>query len=356
MGLCGEDSHKKERTRRFERMLQKDFHNSKRELKLLLLGTGESGKSTVIKQMRIIYGEGFQEADRKEYTILVYRNVLRSMRAMLDAMDTMGIPLRDQTLQDPAYQLLDTDPNTYAEIAPHKDLFRKLWADDGLQKAFQRGNEYQLSDSTPYFCSAVDRIATPGYIPTVDDVLRAREATTGIHEFVFHLVDNVVFRMLDVGGQRSERRKWIHCFENVTSIIFIASCSEYDQALAEQDDMNRMQESIALFEQIISYPWFRDASFILFLNKVDLLHQKITKSPLQKYFPQFQPPPPAEGPAAAAKAAEGFILQQYLSRKPETHDVFPHFTMATDTSNIQFVFESVRATIQRIHLKTYSLF
>jgi guanine nucleotide-binding protein G(q) subunit alpha len=42
--------------------------------------------------------------------------------------------------------------------------------------------------------------------------------------------------MVDVGGQRSERRKWIHCFENVTSIMFLAALSEYDQVLVESDN------------------------------------------------------------------------------------------------------------------------
>lgn len=345
----GGDSDRKTRSRQIERLLQKDTNNSKREFKLLLLGTGESGKSTVIKQMRILYGKGFGEEDRKEFTILVYRNILRSMRAMLDAMEAFGIPLADKTLQDHAYAVLDTDPNTYTDIDPHKDIFMRLWADAGLQKAFLRGNEYQLSDSTPYFCKSVARIAAPGYVPTVDDVLRAREATTGIHEFVFVLED-VVFRMLDVGGQRSERRKWIHCFESVTSIIFIAACSEYDQALVEEDDMNRMQESISLFTQIITYDWFRDASFILFLNKVDLLREKIKRSPLRKYFPTF------DGQDGNHEDAERFILQLYLRAKPESHDVYPHFTMATDTSNMEFVFKSVKSTILRLNLKSYNLF
>ncbi len=350
MGLCGGgDSERKERSRQIERILSKDFNNSKREMKLLLLGTGESGKSTVIKQMRIIYGQGFKEEDRKEYTFLVYRNILRSMRAMLDAMETFRIPLADPSLQDGAYGILDTDPATYDNIQPHCDLFIRLWKDAGIRKAQERGNEYQLSDSTPYFCRDVERIAAPGYIPSVDDVLRAREATTGIHEFVF-VLEEAVFRMLDVGGQRSERRKWIHCFENVTSIIFIAACSEYDQALVEQDDMNRMQESISLFEQIIKYPWFKDASFILFLNKLDILEEKVMRSPLKKYFPAF------EGRDGSADDAKTFILKMYLDSKPDAHDVYHHFTKATDTSNITFVFNSVKSTILRIHLKTYNLF
>lgn len=120
--------------------------------------------------------------------------------------------------------------------------------------------------------------------------------------------------MVDVGGQRSERRKWIHCFENVTSIIFLVALSEYDQVLAECDNevrtqrvqtlilhsvksntfiaasfsfKNRMEESKALFKTIITYPWFQRSSVILFLNKTDILKEKIIYSHLSTYFPEF---------------------------------------------------------------------
>ncbi len=94
--------------------------------------------------------------------------------------------------------------------------------------------------------------------------------------------------MFDVGGQRSERRKWIHCFEDVTSIIFLAALSEFDQVLAESETDNRMEESVALFSSIMKYPWFKNASVILFLNKNDLLEEKIKKSNLKDFFPEFE--------------------------------------------------------------------
>uniref|UniRef100_A0A8I3X9E6 G protein subunit alpha transducin 2 n=1 Tax=Callithrix jacchus TaxID=9483 RepID=A0A8I3X9E6_CALJA len=93
--------------------------------------------------------------------------------------------------------------------------------------------------------------------------------------------------MVDVGGQRSERRKWIHCFESVTSIIFLVALSEYDQVLAECHNENRMEESKALFKTIITYPWFLNSSVILFLNKKDLLEEKIMYSHLISYFPEY---------------------------------------------------------------------
>lgn len=75
--------------------------------------------------------------------------------------------------------------------------------------------------------------------------------------------------MFDVGGQRSERKKWIHCFENVTAIVFLVAISEYDQMLYEDESINRMQEALVLFDSICNSRWFVRTSIILFLNKVN---------------------------------------------------------------------------------------
>ena len=93
--------------------------------------------------------------------------------------------------------------------------------------------------------------------------------------------------MFDVGGQRSERKKWIHCFENVTAVIFLAAISEYDQVLVEDDTMNRVQEALTLFDSICNSKWFTSTSMILFLNKIDLFRDKLGKAPLKDYFPDY---------------------------------------------------------------------
>lgn len=70
--------------------------------------------------------------------------------------------------------------------------------------------------------------------------------------------------MFDVGGQRSERKKWIHCFENVTAIIFLAAISEYDSTLVEDENVNRMMEALTLFDTICNSRWFQKTSIICF--------------------------------------------------------------------------------------------
>lgn len=96
-------------------------------------------------------------------------------------------------------------------------------------------------------------------------------------------MDNKIINNL----KRSERRKWIHCFENVTSIIFLVALSEYDQVLVESENENRMEESKALFRTLVTYPWFEHSSIILFLNKTDIMEEKIAYSHLADYFPDF---------------------------------------------------------------------
>ncbi|XP_028269805.1 guanine nucleotide-binding protein subunit alpha-14 [Parambassis ranga] len=333
-----------------EKQLRRDKKDSRRELKLLLLGTGESGKSTFIKQMRIIHGGGYTEEDKKSYGKLVFQNIYTSMQTMIRAMEALGIAFSDPQNQSHANAVLEVEVDKVEELDQNLvGAIRSLWKDTGTQECYDRRREYQLSDSTKYYLSDLDRIAQPSYLPDLQDILRVRVPTTGIIEYPFDM-DNVIFRMVDVGGQRSERRKWIHCFENVTSIIFLVALSEYDQVLAECDNENRMEESKALFKTIITYPWFQRSSVILFLNKTDILQEKIVYSHLATYFPEFT------GPQQDPVAAQEFILKMYQEQNPEKDKtLYAHFTCATDTENIRFVFVAVKDTILRHNLKEFNL-
>ncbi|WKX89060.1 hypothetical protein Q1695_008593 [Nippostrongylus brasiliensis] len=332
--LSEEAREQKRINQEIEKQLQRDKRNARRELKLLLLGTGESGKSTFIKQMRIIHGNGYSDEDKRAHIRLVYQNVFMAIQSMIRAMDTLCIGFGD-----PSEELQEKAAVVRAE----------LWEDSGIQECYDRRREYQLTDSAKYYLSDLRRLAVPDYLPTEQDILRVRVPTTGIIEYPFDL-EQIIFRMVDVGGQRSERRKWIHCFENVTSIMFLVALSEYDQVLVECDNENRMEESKALFRTIITYPWFTNSSVILFLNKKDLLEEKILYSHLADYFPEY------DGPPRDPIAAREFILKMFVDLNPDADKIiYSHFTCATDTENIRFVFAAVKDTILQHNLKEYNL-
>jgi guanine nucleotide-binding protein G(o) subunit alpha len=195
----------------------------------------------------------------------------------------------------------------------------------------------------------LDRLGAKDYQPTEQDILRTRVKTTGIVEVHFSF-KNLNFKLFDVGGQRSERKKWIHCFEDVTAIIFCVAMSEYDQVLHEDETTNRMQESLKLFDSICNNKWFTDTSIILFLNKKDLFEEKIKKSPLTICFPEYT------GAQEYGEAAAYIQAQFEAKNKSTTKEIYCHMTCATDTTNIQFVFDAVTDVIIANNLRGCGLY
>ena len=95
----------------------------------------------------------------------------------------------------------------------------------GVKMCFEKRNKFQISDSAEYFLDALDRVKEEDYNPTREDIVRVRLKTVGVHEYNFN-IRGQSFLMVDVGGQRGERRKWISSFENVQSVIFLTAISE----------------------------------------------------------------------------------------------------------------------------------
>ncbi|XP_039622786.1 guanine nucleotide-binding protein subunit alpha-11-like isoform X1 [Polypterus senegalus] len=360
--------------RNINRMLKEQKKQESHGIKILLLGTGESGKTTFIKQMRIIHGDGYSSEQCQAFKRLIYQNIYTAMKSMVQAMDTLKLSYILPGNEENARRLLQVDVPQVQTFEPQDvDAIRRLWEDPGIKWCYRRRQEYHLLDSTKYYLTHLDRIGQPNYIPSLDDVLRVRVHTTGIQEYSF-TIKKTNLRIVDVGGQKSERKKWIHCFENVTSLIFLASLSEYDQVLEENNQENRMKESLALFYSVIHSAWFIRASIILFLNKEDILQEKIHTSHLCSYFPNFK------GEKQNADAAKDFIcnmykdLQRLKPRRVEANqtarhrqvkeedevdisnkEIYPHFTCATDTENITRVFNSIKDDLLKQSLKAFGI-
>lgn len=225
---------------------------------------------------------------------------------------------------------------------------KNLWNDNAIRITYSKKDSpenhntihFHLNDSAAYFFDNIDRYLDPNYIPTEQDALRARVRSTGIEEAVFRFQD-LSFRMVDVGGQRSERRKWIHCFGEVTAILFVSSLSEYDQFLREEDSQPRMHESLLLFDEICNSVWFSQTAIILFLNKEDIFRQKIKKVDLSFCFEDY------DGGDDYNKALD-YIRQRFLEKNNSQNSnrkIYVHVTCAVNTENVEFVFNSVRRTL-----------
>uniref|UniRef100_A0A8C2DD41 Guanine nucleotide-binding protein G(i) subunit alpha-1 n=1 Tax=Cyprinus carpio TaxID=7962 RepID=A0A8C2DD41_CYPCA len=332
--LSTEDKAAVERSKMIDRNLRDDGEKAAREVKLLLLGAGESGKSTIVKQMKIIHEAGYSEEECKQYKAVVYSNTIQSIIAIIRAMGRLKIDFGDAARAVShrigglvCFMLGILKPQTsFHQLTPSFLLYLHSYLND------------------------LDRISQATYVPTQQDVLRTRVKTTGIVETHFTFKD-LHFKMFDVGGQRSERKKWIHCFEGVTAIIFCVALSDYDLVLAEDEEMNRMHESMKLFDSICNNKWFTDTSIILFLNKKDLFEEKIKKSPLTICYPEY-------AGSNTYEEAAAYIQCQFedLNKRKDTKEIYTHFTCATDTKNVQFVFDAVTDVIIKNNLKDCGLF
>ena len=136
-----------QKSKKIDQQIQKEKVYFRRKVKILLLGAGESGKTTFLKQMRIIHGKDYVEQDLIEFKPIIYSNVLKGMKVLADARRKLGIPWGDSECQIFGEQILNFVPTTTIDTAlflEYVQAVKKLWGDSGIQEAYKRRNEFQL--------------------------------------------------------------------------------------------------------------------------------------------------------------------------------------------------------------------
>ncbi|XP_043722184.1 guanine nucleotide-binding protein alpha-1 subunit [Telopea speciosissima] len=368
--LSEADAEENAQAAEIERRIAQETKAEKHIQKLLLLGAGESGKSTIFKQIKLLFQTGFDEAELKSYIPVIHANVYQTIKILHDGSKEFA-----QNEEDSSKYILSVENKDIgeklSEIGGRLDYPRltielaqeieTLWKDSAIQETYTRGNELQVPDCAHYFMENLPRLSDVNYVPTKEDVLNARVRTTGVVEIQFSPVgenkkSGEVYRLFDVGGQRNERRKWIHLFEGVTAVIFCAAISEYDQTLFEDENKNRMMETKELFDWVLKQPCFEKTSFMLFLNKFDIFEKKVLKVPLNvcEWFKDYQPM--STGKQEIEHAYE-FVKKKFeelyfQSTAPDRVDrVFKIYrTTALDQKLVKKTFKLVDETLRRRNL------
>lgn len=358
-------------------------------IKLLLLGAGETGKTTIFKQMQLSRGEGFKESYYQDMRNKLCANIMEGTASILQAMteqDEYKSATEDENFQKAADTVMtkkviylgdskDTaryedrifdagelkkrDLQRYID-AETKAALEFLWGNDAFKGALdnlQRIGKYGISDTYDTIMEKlIAEYPTWGgesWLPTDDDILLARVRTTGFNdqEFVFK---DVRFRLIDVGGQQSERRKWIHMFAGVQAVLYVAALSEYDQTLYEDNAVNRMTESIRVFDDYANREVFEQSAIILFLNKKDLFYKKF----YQKKIPlnisgEFPEAPTAnsskEDTVEAIRYIEGKFVSVLSEERKES--TFVYVTSALDRAKMDVVMEAVAQHILKLNME-----
>lgn len=142
-----QDMSQRVKSREIDKTLNKERLIYRRTVRILLLGAGESGKSTFLKQMRIIHGEEFDDDTIREYKTTIYNNTIKGMRVLIDARYKLDIPWGDKSCAQDADFVFAFDINSYLDESTfllYVRSLRKLWVDSGIRTAFDRRREFQL--------------------------------------------------------------------------------------------------------------------------------------------------------------------------------------------------------------------
>jgi len=341
-------------TASIDRVQRSNANKDQLTIKLLFLGAGGSGKSTLFKQLRLLYGDGLDEEVRRRYTGNIYGNIINGMKLLVEGNQELADDdgkededlsfgngkrkIRIEPCDEKIVKLIEdvSEEDFSPETAK---LITKAWADPGIQSTWANRSLLQVQESLAYFVENVTRISEPNYIPSKDDVLHVRAVTTGIVEEEMK-IHNRMFHIVDVGGQQSERRKWINCFDDVRGLIFVVSLIAYNQVLFEDEETNRMVDSLTLFKETLtgrSGLNFKDTCIVIFFNKNDLFKKMIKDYPITKCFPKYKG-------KLTEDAQYEYIRQLYEGQVPH-RTIYFHRTCATNTNQIEVIFSAVNLTI-----------
>eukprot|EP01084_Bolivina_argentea_P269872 458775_1 len=332
----------------WDRKLQREKQEAEQVHKLLLLGTGNSGKSTFFKQLTQIHGGGFGDEEFNSASKHIQDSVVVQMKNILN---TFKNPENDEFKADLPSELLITGKKV-SNLSPEQPLsvvvdeIALLWDDQIIKDAYINRTNLGIADSAPHFLDDLDRIKAPDYRPTPEDILLARIPTTGMRDRKF-TIKGSQFNIFDVGGQRSERNKWIHCFDTVHAILFVASLSCYDQSLYEENELNAMDEALELFNIVSNSRYFTHSSLILFLNKSDLFYEKIKNKPLTICFREYE----GDNDPDDCIAYITMKFKEQVSAKRDSKSMYTHVTCATDQHNVRKVFDDVQHAVVTNALK-----
>lgn len=318
-------------------------------IQILACGTGDSGKTTLIRQMKIIHLGGYTVTERREFMPFIIRNIAKYTHALLEKIVEK---ILDNTLSIKGLEYLETPEECKRMLQIFENMQEIYYSDSPailgsvLRELLNKSefwmllNEYRselnIPDGFECLLQQFGAISEKGHVPTNQEILSTKLVTRGLWEIKFE-AKGTPFLMYDVGGQKVERKNWCSLYDDAVCVIYIVAISGYDQFLEEGDgETNRLLDSIENFRVIRTEPKLKNKPLILFLNKVDIFEEKIKTRPLTVCFPEC----PEHIACDSAKAKEYIKEKLWAGEQPLMS--FTRYTCARDTKYIETVFDGVR--------------
>lgn len=314
------------------------------DVKILTLGAGECGKSTIWRQLKMLYCGGFKtEEERASMRQVIRINVISDMKELVGVLTRTGQNVAPDLAE--IVSLVSDLQISEDELQPDvASQISDLWRDPAMKAIYQQANSIGLGDNTEYFLDSVCRIAAKNYIPTDEDILKSRIRTTGIAQLDF-LINDKKTELVDVGGQKAERSRWQRCFQNVDFVLFVVSLSDFDQFMFEDETISRTKDSMDLFANIANSSMFAGKKIFLVLNKKDVFERKLSEYP-EKFLNAY---PGFEGDTSNVDACIEHVKKSFLNKldanRSEEAWVKAIPACAMDQNNVKELFQQIAKAV-----------
>lgn len=297
-------------------------------------GAGDSGKSTFLKQMTLLYNNQFSEMEAKKLSEAIRSTTIYNIRCLCKAVEEPKDLASDKAREYLSWVLAQTDDSVekWGRVTIH------LWKDPHLKDlaAHRLLKLIPLDPNYEYFLDAAPRVFSEGYQPTNEDLLGVRMKTTGVHECLFNLPkEGIELEFVDVGGQRSERRKWMNQFDSVHLVLYFSALDNYALQLSECTE-NRADDDLRLFTSLLvlvpkKIPW------IVFFTKVDLFPKTLEQVSFHDKYPEV----PKEKATDKQYCTE-YIQSQFRSKWKEKNPINFFTVCGLDRFQIADVWNTIK--------------
>ncbi|KAI9680402.1 MAG: hypothetical protein M1822_007160 [Bathelium mastoideum] len=304
-----------------EEMLKAWNKEQREEVTTMLLGPDGGGKATLLRHLRILFGEPFKEDERIKWRSAIFRHIICTSVMVTDVMLNHSIEPEDSDFKAHVDCLMPYKNGKDIDELPVEtvDAIMRLWVDKGFHRGviealngFNHCPQHSIRDA--HFMTNVKRVLTDGYIPTDEDILHTTKNTCGIKALKCDVGERRL-QFVELGGSRGERKKWIHQFDDCKAILFLVAIDGYDQKLCEESSRNVMEDILCLFDSVVNSRWFSKSIPLVLFTKIDLFREKIAsdRHPFKDTFPEY------DGLSTDADAAQEFLAERFrgLCRDPQ---------------------------------------
>jgi guanine nucleotide-binding protein subunit alpha len=334
------------RSEAIDRRLAEEATSLHRETKLVLMGAPNSGKELIMRQMKVLYAEGYPREERMGYRHAVRSTVRLLIHAIIDLIKDTGINLPNDLNHDFAILLYEVETVDLKKISPEAvQAVRNLWGAPSFSTLFVRNFEIDFPQYSSYFAHEIQRMSEDDYVPSEADIIRLNHSMGGIKELRFTW-DELDVHFFNISGYIPDqfRKRWFHQLENASALIYTVDVATYDRPYFGQSTESQLLDDIATFESWANSPKFSGSSIILLLNNFTRFREKLVHSPLTTFFPEYYPGPDPE------TSARQYILKRFKDVNRNRLSIYS-FWVDLDMSDNQHLYAALKKTLNHIQLR-----